>query len=288
MDRIKVLNKHILFEYNDLRDSEFVAWIKIMALTAELEHVPTRDQILKYVNYQTLDSLSLKLHKHSIDLPSILHKVLIDASYVRHRRDVWKNNKKQYREDMKNVSKDVSVDVSHIDKDIDKDIDKENIIIPSSANKSALCPHEEIISLYHKILPELPAVKIWTPKRKGLLKSRWAEDKARQSLEWWEQYFTKIKDSPFLTGNVTDFKASLEWVVNQANMVKIIEGKYDGGRKNVGIKTNRSDPRDSALQSREDAEIQGALALWQTAKKSSIGDTRRTADNDDVPDFSDK
>jgi hypothetical protein len=121
MDWIKVLNKHILFEYNDLRDSEFVAWIKIMSLTAELEHEPTRQQILKYVNYQTLDSLLLKLQKHSIDLPSILHKVLIDASYVRHRRDVWKNNKQQYRDDNKSVSKDIHMDVSNKEKD--KEID---------------------------------------------------------------------------------------------------------------------------------------------------------------------
>ncbi len=130
MDWIKVLNKHILLEYSDLRDSEFVAWIKIMALTAQLEHEPSREQILKYVNYQTLNSLSSKLQKHSIDLPSILHKVLIDASYVRHRQEQWKTKKQQYRADIKSVSKDVSKDVSSKDKEkeIDKEKDKNNVI----------------------------------------------------------------------------------------------------------------------------------------------------------------
>jgi hypothetical protein len=153
MDWIKVLNKHILFEYNDLRDSEFVAWIKIMALTAELEHEPTRQQILKYVNYQTLDSLSSKLQKHSIDLPSILHKVLIDASYVRHRRDVWKNNKKQYREDMKNVLMDVSMSVSNKEKDIEKEKD---IVTPIAPKKKGAVYTEDFL-IFYKAYPKKKA-----------------------------------------------------------------------------------------------------------------------------------
>jgi hypothetical protein len=109
MDWIKVLNKHILYEYNDLKDSEFAAWIKIMALTAHLEHEPTRKQILSHVNYQTLESLSRKLHDHSIDLSYILHKVLIDVAYVAHRREALKNNTQRYRDNKKPVIDDVMI-----------------------------------------------------------------------------------------------------------------------------------------------------------------------------------
>ena len=92
MDWIKVKTNHILYEYRDLRDSEFVAWIKIMALTAQLEHEPTRKQILQFVNYQTLDSLSEKLHTHSIDLSSILHKVLIYRDWETDRKSTRLNS----------------------------------------------------------------------------------------------------------------------------------------------------------------------------------------------------
>ena len=109
MDWIKVLNRHILFEYNDLRDSEFAAWIKIMALTAELEHLPTREQMLKYVHYKTLDSLQDKLNKHSIDLQYVLNKVLIDAQYVSNRREALKNNTQRYRDKNKPVIDDVII-----------------------------------------------------------------------------------------------------------------------------------------------------------------------------------
>lgn len=107
MDWIKVLTKHILYEYNDLKDSEFAAWIKIMALTAHLEHEPTRKQILSHVNYQTIDSLERKLHDHSIDLSYIIHKVLIDVSYVAHRRESLKRSTQRYREHNKPVSDNV-------------------------------------------------------------------------------------------------------------------------------------------------------------------------------------
>jgi len=107
MDWIKVKTNHALYEYNDLKDSEYRAWIKIMALTAQLEHEPTREQMLKQVNYQTLESLSRKLHGHSIDLSSILHKVLIDVAEVAHKREYWKNKKKETRCVAQNVHMDI-------------------------------------------------------------------------------------------------------------------------------------------------------------------------------------
>jgi hypothetical protein len=163
---------------------------------------------------------------------------------------------------------------------------EEDIIPPLVDDKSPTCPHEEIISLYHKILPELPAVKIWTQKRQAHLRSRWKESSERQCLEWWEKYFQKIKQSPFLTGNVTDFKASLEWVVNQSNMVKILEGKYDGGNGNGGIRTARSDPRDKTLQPQWESEVAAIIARREAAKQSARSHTGGDATTDDAPDFS--
>lgn len=118
-------------------------------------------------------------------------------------------------------------------------------------DKSSPCPHQEIIDLYHKTLPELAKIKVWTPKRQSHLRSRWNEDKQRQCIEWWELYFGRIKASPFLTGNITDFKADLEWVINQSNMVKIIEGKYDGERNG----RSRFNPNGGDTRSQREREI---------------------------------
>jgi hypothetical protein len=94
------------------------------------------------------------------------------------------------------------------------------------------CPHDEIIALYHAALPTLPRVAEWTEKRKAALRSRWREKTNRQKLEWWKRYFEHVALSPFLTGNAPPqpgrkvFFADLEWLVNQSNMVKVMEGKY--------------------------------------------------------------
>ena len=137
MDWIKVLNKHTIFEYTDLRDSEFVAWIKIMSLTAFMEKIPSREQMLIYTHHKTLDSLEEKLKTHSTTLQDILKKVLKDAQGVILQREIWKNNKKHYRELNKNVSKDVLRDVSHIE---NRTEDKENKKIKERGSRTLRKP----------------------------------------------------------------------------------------------------------------------------------------------------
>ena len=98
---------------------------------------------------------------------------------------------------------------------------------------TANCPHDEIIALYHKILPANPRyLQSSGDTRKGYLRSRWREDESRQDLSWWERFFTYISQSAFLTGRVDQsqrkpFIADLEWIVKPSNFVKIIEGKYE-------------------------------------------------------------
>lgn len=98
------------------------------------------------------------------------------------------------------------------------------------------CPHQEIIELYHKILPMCPRIKKWHPQRAGYraLSQRWREEKDRQDLEWWGGYFGHVADSGFLTGKVPGkngsrpFLANLEWLAKLGNMLKVYENHYDG------------------------------------------------------------
>lgn len=88
------------------------------------------------------------------------------------------------------------------------------------------CPQQEIVNLYHRILPELRKIREWTPFRKKLLRARWNEKRERQTLEWWEDFFENVKQSDFLTGKITDFQADLEWLIRPKNFVKVLEGRY--------------------------------------------------------------
>ncbi|MHB8915378.1 MAG: hypothetical protein ACYC4K_06150 [Thiobacillus sp.] len=98
------------------------------------------------------------------------------------------------------------------------------------------CPHQKIIDLYHLHLPASTQIKIWNGDRASHLRARWREDKARQSLDWWEKFFVFIAESRFLTGRATPnagreaFTANLAWIVMPNNFAKIIEGEYHKDR----------------------------------------------------------
>ena len=245
MDWIKVLNKHVILEYTDLSDSEFRAWITIMSLAAEIEHEPTHEQMLKNVHHKTLTSLQDKLKKHSTSLQDILKKVLIDAQEVADKRKAWRDKKKIKREDRKNVPKevqgDVSGDVPDREGEGEGEGEGEKTLEAYVETPVSTCPHQEIISLYHEVLPELPPVKLWTPQRQAILRQRWVESPERQCMEWWREYFKKIRGSPFLMGKEKDFRADLEWIIRPKNMPKIIEGRYSkrngNGNRHAGIKS---------------------------------------------------
>lgn len=96
--------------------------------------------------------------------------------------------------------------------------------------------HDLIISTYHKALPDLPAVKVWTEKRRSALNARIRErcldGKAADTVDYWRSLFAQVNRSDFLTGRKTDFRADLEWLLRPENFAKVIEGRYDAGSAN--------------------------------------------------------
>jgi hypothetical protein len=107
------------------------------------------------------------------------------------------------------------------------ELSKDNL----SKDTSDHCPHQQIISLYHKYLPTCPEIVKWTPNRAKNLRARWNESDEHANLDWWEELFNQISQSRFLTGRATGnngrpFFASLDWIVKPENFAKILEGRY--------------------------------------------------------------
>jgi len=97
------------------------------------------------------------------------------------------------------------------------------------------CPHQEIIDLYHELLPQLPRIREWTPDRQSMLRTRWNEKKERRSLEWWREFFeTKVAPSDFLMGRVKSWQSDLEWIIRPRNFPKVLEGRYLAGDRSKG------------------------------------------------------
>jgi hypothetical protein len=69
----------------------------------------------------------------------------------------------------------------------------------------------------------LPLVQRLTDKRK---KHVIAQIKKYPEMEYWSSCFEKVKQSDFLTGRSTNWKCNFDWVMNENNRTKVMEGNY--------------------------------------------------------------
>jgi phage replication O-like protein O len=99
-------------------------------------------------------------------------------------------------------------------------------------------PYEAIRELYHEILPELPECRVLSSTRKSQIKARWNQKVGRQKkpcndLDFWRRFFGYVRKCPWLMGEIPpkegrrQFIANLEWITNENNFAKIIEGEYE-------------------------------------------------------------
>jgi len=91
-------------------------------------------------------------------------------------------------------------------------------------NKVEKTSYDKIIEMFNTICVSLPKVELLTDIRKKHIKTRASELK-----KWgdWEKFFQRIENSDFLSGRGADWKATFDWIIKQANFVKIMEGNYD-------------------------------------------------------------
>jgi len=160
-----------------------------------------------------------------------------DEGFVNPRLEYERQKRRQYLDNQRDRAikrwgnKDATALPRHMPEDMPEPClsfssSKRDNIVVSGANNN--CPHQEIIALYHEILPALSRVRQWTPKRQKLLKARWFSSPEYQSLQWWKAFFEYIRECPHLIGkNDRQWTADLEWLCVESNFVKTLEGRYD-------------------------------------------------------------
>lgn len=103
--------------------------------------------------------------------------------------------------------------------------------------KPPACPTQQIVDLYHELLPTLPRVEVMSDSRKRALSGRWrevcadkeiahADDPRAAALDWWRWYFARAATSKFLTGQSKDWRASFDFLLTPSKFAKVIEGAY--------------------------------------------------------------
>lgn len=101
-------------------------------------------------------------------------------------------------------------------------------------NAPAKIEYQKIADLYNEICTDQPSVRSVTPERQRHIRARINDDAKRQSLSWWETYFTVVSSCPHLIGKTPPkdpggkpWVADFDWLINPNNMAKVLEGKYD-------------------------------------------------------------
>ncbi|MBR1419266.1 MAG: hypothetical protein IJ576_09915 [Synergistaceae bacterium] len=96
---------------------------------------------------------------------------------------------------------------------------------------------KELLSLWNEILTPLnfPQALKATPAREKAFKARLNALKERCSADWWRGILNKLAASNFMLESAKN-KANwltLDWLLNENNLVKICEGKYDNRPKST-------------------------------------------------------
>jgi uncharacterized protein YdaU (DUF1376 family) len=92
-------------------------------------------------------------------------------------------------------------------------------------------PYRDILDAFNKFCPSFSRALELTETRKSAIRLRWIkyQDNDGGPLKVFDTLFKKAESSDFLTGRDGKWsgKRGVDWLLNAANMVKVLEGNYD-------------------------------------------------------------
>jgi len=86
--------------------------------------------------------------------------------------------------------------------------------------------YQAIVDLYHKILPELPSVKLLTDKRKSAMRSCCQLKASYYGLDFWEAYFEQASKQDWVMGRSGKWKGDFDFLITVSKFVRVLEGSY--------------------------------------------------------------
>jgi uncharacterized protein YdaU (DUF1376 family) len=118
------------------------------------------------------------------------------------------------------------------------------VVIDMDSRRLPELPFDELVGLYHQVLPMCPRVLVATDHRKRHASARWRAwaamdgwESKEQGLQEWRAFFELVAQSKFLTGRAQSqdssrlpFTADFDWLMKPSNWQKTFEGKYNTQR----------------------------------------------------------
>lgn len=124
--------------------------------------------------------------------------------------------------------------------DTDTDIYNNTLSCISESPKSREPTLKDVVNLYTELCPSLPTVRTLSESRKRTVRARLK----KYSLDDFREVFAKAEKSDFLCGRSGKWRASFDWLINDTNMAKVLDGNYDN-RANILPIEGRSAPQNT-------------------------------------------
>lgn len=100
---------------------------------------------------------------------------------------------------------------------------------PDAAHPAHSIPYEQIREMYNQTCKSFPRCTVMSDARKKAVKARIA---GGYTVEDFKRLFEKAEASSFLKGqNNRNWMATLDWMLKDANMAKVLDGNYDDHRE---------------------------------------------------------
>ncbi len=237
-------------------DALLVIWIKLITLAGKTndggyiyiaDNIPYTEEMLSVIMNKPLLTIRLAIETFTSlqmidnDTKGIYlvnfekHQSLERMNEIREYNRLAQQKSRAKRKALQSVNdKSMTSQCCHdtdIDKDIDIDKDKENI------------DYKGVAALYNSICVSFPTIKTLSESRKKAIRARMKS----YTMDDFRTLFEKAEASDFLKGgNGSNWSATFDWLIKDANMAKVLDGNYDNKQNKVGangiaLKNEKSD-----------------------------------------------
>ena len=184
------------------------------------EEVPELDAVTKMAFIPLRQQIDRDTEKYNDKCEKRANAGRKGADITNSRRSAKVGNAENKTAKTANAEFDENKTAKTADTEYDTDTEYDSDINKNTSTSSA----DAVVRLYNDLCPSLPSVRTLSDKRKRDIKTRLK----KYALDDFQKVFEKAEKSSFLRGdNERGFRASLDWLINEGNMAKVLDGNYD-------------------------------------------------------------
>lgn len=227
-----------------------VVWFKILCLAGRsntngmlmmTERIPYTEQMLASIFGKDIKTIQFSLNVFSeLEMIEIVDSKIYVLNWQKHQniegleklREQGRIRTARYREkkmielehDVTQSNGECNVTVTHgneTERELERELEEDK-----EKTTTVAVPFSKIKDLYNSTCTTLSKIKIMSENRKTHVRARWTQYGEDYSI--FETLFSKAEESTFLQGkNNRGWKADFDWLMNETNMSKVLEGKYE-------------------------------------------------------------